>query len=116
MAGGLIALLDDVAALAKIAAASLDDVAAGAAKAGSKTLGVIIDDTAVTPQYVKGLSPKRELPIIWRITRGSIRNKIFLFCLPSCSYRFLRRGPCPICSSSADPICVLKEPTKSSND
>ncbi|USR78962.1 DUF808 domain-containing protein [Arcanobacterium pinnipediorum] len=82
MAGGLIALLDDVAALAKIAAASLDDVAAGAAKAGSKTLGVIIDDTAVTPQYVKGLSPKRELPIIWRITRGSIRNKIF-FILPA---------------------------------
>lgn len=82
MAGGLFALLDDVAALARIAAASIDDIAAGAAKAGTKTLGVIIDDAAVTPQYVAGLTPKRELPIIWRIAKGSLRNK-FLFILPA---------------------------------
>lgn len=78
MAGGLFALLDDVAALARVAAASIDDVAAGAAKASSKTIGVIVDDAAVTPQYVSGLSPKRELPIIWRITKGSIRNKLLI--------------------------------------
>ncbi|QRV01691.1 DUF808 domain-containing protein [Arcanobacterium phocisimile] len=82
MAGGLIALVDDVTALAKIAAASLDDVAAGAARAGTKTLGVVIDDTAVTPQYIKGLGPQRELPIIWRITKGSLRNKL-VFILPA---------------------------------
>lgn len=82
MAGGLIALLDDVAALAKAASASLDDIAAGASRASAKTLGVIIDDAAVTPQYVGGLSPQRELPIIWRITKGSLRNKI-VFILPA---------------------------------
>ncbi len=81
MAGGLAALLDDVAALAKLAAASTDDVAAASAKAGSKALGVVIDDAAVTPQYVQGIQPKRELPIIWRITKGSLRNKL-LFVLP----------------------------------
>ena len=64
MAGGLIALLDDVAALARLAAASLDDVAGAAAKAGTKAAGVVVDDTAVTPRYVMGLSPQRELPII----------------------------------------------------
>lgn len=81
MAGGLVALLDDVAALVKVTAASLDDIALGAAKASTKSLGVVIDDAAVTPQYVKGLSPKRELPIIWKIAVGSIRNKL-LFILP----------------------------------
>ncbi len=82
MATGLIALLDDIAALARVAAASLDDVAAGAAKAGSKAIGVVIDDTAVTPQYVDGLMPSRELPIIKRIFFGSLRNKL-LFILPA---------------------------------
>ena len=81
MAGGLAALLDDVAALARLAAASADDVAAASAKAGSKAIGVVIDDAAVTPQYVKGIKPKRELPIIWRITKGSLRNKL-IFILP----------------------------------
>ncbi|MDO4791207.1 MAG: DUF808 domain-containing protein [Buchananella hordeovulneris] len=76
MAGGLIALLDDIATMAKLAASSLDDVAAGAAKASAKAVGVVIDDTAVTPQYVRGLSPARELPIIWRIARGSLLNKL----------------------------------------
>ena len=60
MSGGLVALLDDVAALARIAAASVDDVAAGAAKAGAKAAGVVIDDAAVTPQYVTGADPSRE--------------------------------------------------------
>lgn len=78
MAGGLAALLDDVAALARLAAAGADDVAAASAKAGSKAMGVVIDDAAVTPQYVKGLKPARELPIIWRITKGSLRNKLIL--------------------------------------
>lgn len=81
MAGGLVALLDDVAAIAKLAAASLDDVAGAAGKAGAKAAGVVIDDTAVTPRYVVGLSPERELPIIWKITLGSLRNKL-LFILP----------------------------------
>jgi predicted DNA repair protein MutK len=82
MAGGLVALLDDIAALAKLAAASMDDVAAASAKAGSKAIGVVIDDTAVTPRYVTGLSPARELPIIWKIALGSLRNKL-LFLLPA---------------------------------
>ncbi|MGP9538793.1 DUF808 domain-containing protein [Brachybacterium sp. AOP43-C2-M15] len=81
MAGGLAALLDDVAAIARLAAASADDVAAASAKAGSKALGVVIDDAAVTPQYVQGIKPQRELPIIWRITKGSLRNKL-VFILP----------------------------------
>lgn len=78
MAGGLAALLDDVAALARLAAASADDVAAASAKAGAKAMGVVIDDAAVTPQYVQGIKPQRELPIIWRITKGSLRNKLIV--------------------------------------
>ena len=75
---GLLALLDDVAGIAKIAAASVDDVATQAAKAGTKVAGVIIDDAAVTPKYLLGFSAKRELPIIWKITRGSLFNKIVI--------------------------------------
>ncbi|MDU9003647.1 DUF808 domain-containing protein [Sedimentitalea todarodis] len=75
---GLLALLDDVAAIAKVAAASVDDVVAAAGKAGAKTAGVIIDDAAVTPKYVQGFAPARELPIIWRIARGSFFNKLVL--------------------------------------
>ncbi len=75
---GLLALLDDVAAIAKVAAASVDDVAAAAAKAGSKAAGVVIDDAAVTPKYVHGFSAERELPIIWRISLGSLRNKLVI--------------------------------------
>lgn len=82
MATGLIALLDDIAAIAKLAAASLDDVAAQTAKATTKAAGVVIDDAAVTPKYVVGLSPSRELPIIGRITLGSLKNKL-LFLLPA---------------------------------
>lgn len=76
MAGGLVALLDDIAALAKLAAASLDDVGAAAGRAGVKAAGVVIDDTAVTPRYVVGLTPDRELPIIGKIALGSIANKL----------------------------------------
>jgi uncharacterized protein len=82
MSLGLIALLDDVAAMAKLAAASLDDVSAAAAKASAKAAGVVIDDAAVTPRYVTGLTPDRELPIIGRIATGSLRNKL-LFLLPA---------------------------------
>jgi predicted DNA repair protein MutK len=79
---GLLALLDDVAAIAKVAATSVDDIAAAAAKAGSKTAGVLIDDAAVTPTYVTGLNASRELPMIWRITKGSFKNKL-LYLLPA---------------------------------
>ncbi|MBB6017041.1 DUF808 domain-containing protein [Deinococcus radiopugnans] len=82
MSGGLVALLDDVAALAKLAAASIDDIGAAAGKAGVKAIGVVVDDTAVTPRYVTGFTPDRELPIIWRIAKGSLKNKI-VFILPA---------------------------------
>lgn len=78
---GLLALLDDVAGIAKIAASSLDDVATQAAKAGAKAAGALIDDAAVTPKYVHGFAAERELPIIWRIAKGSFRNKL-LYLLP----------------------------------
>ncbi len=82
MAGGLVGLLDDVAALAKLAAASVDDVGAAAGKASMKAAGVVVDDTAVTPGYVQGLAAERELPIIRRIAFGSLRNKL-VFILPA---------------------------------
>ncbi|PPK97808.1 hypothetical protein CLV92_103343 [Kineococcus xinjiangensis] len=72
------ALLDDVAVLARAAAASIDDVGVAAARAGVKAAGVVVDDTAVTPQYVHGLAAERELPIIWRIALGSLRNKLLV--------------------------------------
>lgn len=81
MAGGLFALLDDVAALARAAAASVDDIAAGAMKASAKSAGVIVDDAAVTPQYISGVSAHRELSVIKRIAVGSVKNK-FLFIIP----------------------------------
>lgn len=79
---GLIALLDDVAAIAKVAAASVDDVIGQAAKAGTKAAGAVIDDAAVTPKYVQGFEASRELPVIWKITKGSLRNKL-VFLLPA---------------------------------
>ncbi len=78
MAGGLAGLLDDVAALAKLAAASVDDVGAAAGRASAKAAGVVVDDTAVTPAYVRGLAANRELPIIKRIAIGSLRNKLLI--------------------------------------
>jgi predicted DNA repair protein MutK len=81
MATGFLALLDDVAAIAKVAAASLDDTAAAAAKASAKAAGVVIDDAAVTPRYVQGFTADRELPIVAKIARGSLKNKL-VFLLP----------------------------------
>lgn len=81
MASGLVALLDDVAAIAKLAASSLDDVTAAAGKASTKAVGVVVDDAAVTPGYAMGFSPERELPIVAKIAMGSLKNK-FLFLLP----------------------------------
>jgi predicted DNA repair protein MutK len=78
MPGGLAGLLDDIAAVAKLAAASIDDVGAAAGRASAKAAGVVVDDTAVTPAYVRGLAAERELPIIRRIATGSLRNKLLL--------------------------------------
>ncbi len=79
MATGLLALLDDVAALVKVSAASLDDVPTQVAKTTGKVSGIVIDDTAVTPKYVVGLDPKRELSIIYQIAKKSLVNKaVFL--------------------------------------
>ena len=82
MSGGLVALLDDIAMLAKLAAASIDDVGAAAGRASAKAAGVVVDDTAVTPRYVHGFTADRELPIIKRIAIGSLRNKL-VFILPA---------------------------------
>ncbi len=81
MPGGLVALLDDIAGLAKVAATSIDDAVGHAAKASAKSAGVLIDDAAVTPRYVVGFAAERELPIIWKITKGSLKNKL-LYLLP----------------------------------
>jgi hypothetical protein len=78
MASGLFALLDDVATITKLAAASIDDIGAAAGRAGVKAAGVVVDDTAVTPRYVHGFTPDRELPIIWRIAKGSLFNKLVI--------------------------------------
>jgi predicted DNA repair protein MutK len=116
---GLLALLDDVAALAKVAAASVDDVVAQAAKAGTKAAGVLIDDAAVTPKYVTGFDAKRELPIIWRITRGSLINKL-VFLLPAAlllsSFApwlitpLLMLGGCYLCFEGAEKVFHLLFP------
>jgi predicted DNA repair protein MutK len=79
---GLLALLDDVVALTKVAAATLDDAAAQAIKVGGKAAGVVVDDAAVTPRYVTGLAAERELPIVGKIALGSIKNKL-VFLLPA---------------------------------
>lgn len=79
---GLLALLDDVAAIAKVAAASVDDVVGQAAKAGAKAAGAVIDDAAVTPRYLHGFDASREIPIVWRIAKGSLKNKL-LYLLPA---------------------------------
>jgi hypothetical protein len=78
MPSGLAALFDDIAVIAKLAAASIDDVGAAAGRAGMKAAGVVVDDTAVTPRYVTGFTPDRELPIIARIAKGSLKNKLLI--------------------------------------
>lgn len=116
---GLIALLDDVAALTRAAAASVDDIASMAAKAGSKAVGVVVDDAAVTPKYVTGLSPKRELPIIWKIARASFFNKLVIL-LPAALLLkafapwlitpLLMLGGCYLCFEGAEKIYHLIRP------
>ena len=110
---GLLALLDDVAAFAKVAAASLDDVAGQAAKAGAKAAGVVIDDAAVTPRYVVGFSAARELPIVGRIAIGSLRNKLLILLpaalalsalLPSAITPLLMLGGAYLCYEGAEKI------------
>ena len=121
MATGLFALLDDIAALARLAAASMDDIAAGAAKASSKAVGVVIDDAAVTPQYVRGLSPARELPIIKKIAIGSIRNKLVFILpvalvlsefLPALLTPLLMLGGTYLCFEGAEKIIEKLRPSK----
>lgn len=89
MAGGLVALLDDVAVLARAAAAGADDIAAAAGRASAKAAGVVVDDTAVTPQYVRGVDPSRELPIIRRIAQGSLGNKAVIIVVAMLLSQFL---------------------------
>lgn len=119
MSLGLLALIDDVIALAKIAAASLDDVAAQAAKAGSKAAGVVIDDAAVTPRYVTGFSASRELPIIGQIALGSLKNKLLFllpaalllsFLLPQAITPLLMLGGLYLCYEGAEKVHELVAP------
>ncbi len=116
---GLIALLDDVAAIAKVAAASVDDIAAAAAKAGAKAAGVVIDDAAVTPKYVHGFEADRELPIIWRIAMGSIKNKLVIllpglmllnFFLPAAITPLLMIGGAYLCFEGAEKVFHIFAP------
>ena len=107
---GLLALLDDVAAIAKVAAASVDDIAGQAAKAGAKAAGAVIDDAAVTPAYVQGFDASRELPIVGRIALGSIKNKLLILLPAGLASTLARRrtrheGPlsCPARQARSDP-------------
>jgi hypothetical protein len=61
--------------------AVVDDILTAALKASAKTAGVVIDDAAVTPQYVQGITPARELPVVWKIALGSLVNK-FVIIIP----------------------------------
>ncbi|MEM8915758.1 MAG: DUF808 family protein, partial [Pseudomonadota bacterium] len=118
---GLLALLDDVAAIAKLAATQLDDVAAQAAKAGSKAAGVVIDDAAVTPKYVTGLPAARELPIVWKIARASFFNKLVILLpaalllnafLPWMITPLLMLGGSYLCFEGAEKVWHLIHPHK----
>lgn len=121
---GLLALLDDVAAISKIAAASVDDIAANTARAGVKTLGVIIDDTAVTPNYVVGIRAARELPMIARIAAGSLKNKALLipvllaldYFLPVAVTGLLMIGGAYLCYEGAEKVWHKLFPSASSKE
>lgn len=123
MPSGLAALLDDVAAIAKLAAASIDDVGAAAGRAGAKAAGVVIDDTAVTPRYVTGFAPDRELPIIARIAKGSLKNKLLILLpaalalsafLPWAITPLLMLGAAYLCFEGAEKVWeTLSEPDHS---
>src|SRR4051795_3693027 len=113
MSVGLIALLDDIAAIAKVAAASLDDVASQAAKAGTKAAAVVVDDAAVTPRYVVGFVAERELPIVGKIAVGSLRNKLLIllpctlalsYFLPSMITPLLMFGGAYLCYEGAEKV------------
>lgn len=118
---GLLALLDDVAALAKLAAAQLDDVAAQTAKAGTKVAGVVIDDGAVTPKYLHGLPAAREIPIVLQIARGSLFNKIVILLpaallldafLPWLLMPLLMLGGAYLCFEGAEKVLHLFMPSE----
>jgi len=113
MPTGLVALLDDISVIARAAASSLDDVSAAAAKAGSKAAGVVIDDAAVTPSYVTNFTPDRELPVIFRIARGSLFNKLVILLpaalalsalLPSAITPLLMLGGLFLCFEGAEKL------------
>ena len=117
---GLLALLDDVAAIAKLAAASIDDIASQAAKAGAKAAGAVIDDAAVTPKYVHGFEPQRELPIVWKIARGSIFNKLVILLpaalllsafAPWLIYPLLMLGGAYLCFEGAEKVWHVLHPS-----
>ena len=117
---GLLALLDDVAAIAKIAAASVDDVMGQAVKASSKAAGAVIDDAAVTPKYLHGFSAERELPIVWRIARGSLFNKVIILLpialllstfLPILIYPLLMLGGGYLCYEGAEKVWHVLSPS-----
>ena len=117
---GLLALLDDVAAIAKVAAASVDDVMGQAMKASSKAAGAVIDDAAVTPKYVHGFSADRELPIVWKIARGSLFNKLILLLpvalllssfAPWAIYPLLMLGGCYLCFEGAEKVWHVISPS-----
>lgn len=119
MSTGLLALLDDVSAIAKVAAASIDDVAAQALKAGAKSAGVVIDDAAVTPRYVVGFAAERELPIVKRIALGSLKNKLLIllpaalalsFFLPAAITPLLMLGGLYLCYEGAEKVFELVFP------
>ena len=121
MATGLLALFDDVAAIAKVAAASVDDVAGQAAKAGAKSAGVVIDDTAVAPKYVVGFTAERELPIVLRIARGSLKNKLLILLpialvlslvLPTALTPLLMLGGTYLCYEGAEKVLEAVSPHK----
>jgi predicted DNA repair protein MutK len=119
MSIGLVALFDDIATLAKGAAAAIDDIAGQAAKAGTKAAGVVIDDTAVTPRYVTEFSPARELPIVGRIALGSLKNKLLIllpaalalsFLLPQAITPLLMIGGAYLCYEGAEKVYELVAP------
>ena len=113
MPSGLVALLDDVSIIARAASASIDDISIAAGKAGTKAAGVVIDDAAVTPGYVTGLSPARELPIIAKIARGSLFNKLVILLpaalllsafLPAAILPILMLGAAFLCYEGAEKV------------
>lgn len=124
MAGGLAALLDDVAALVKLTAASLDDVALAAGRASTKAAGVVIDDAAVTPQYVQGVEPKREFPIIKSIAIGSLKNKAIILVAALVLSQFvpwlltplLMLGGAYLCFEGAEKVIELVSKDKHADD